>query len=267
MSGIAAAAIGAGGAIIGSGINYFKGKSQIDEGKEIAKKNPFQAQRMPDEVKQATELAQQNFTNGMPGMQYAKQGIQQNAGNAFAAASKGASSSGDILDSANKIQSNANTANQDLAMQAASYKSNALGGYEAALNNQAGWQDKLYQNNQLQPYLRAANTAASLIGAGNINESNAIDSAVTGLTAAGQEYGNFKYGNMLSGQTMGQKKGISDLVPGAQAGFKQLSTSQGGQAGLMNPMNQMPIGTGWNQYGGSGVNTSSLIPMSQYYRG
>lgn len=246
--------ISGGASLIGSGINYFKGKSQVDQANEIAKKNPFIAQRMPGEVTQATNLAAQNYTNGMPGMQYAKQGITQNSGNAFAAASKGASSSGDILDSANKIQSNANTANQELAMQAASYKSNALGGYEAALNNQAGWEDKLYQNNQLQPYLRAANTAAALTGAGNINESNAIDSAVTGLMAAGQEFGNIKYGNQLSGQTMGQKKGLSNITPGWQAE-------------LMNPMNQMPIGTGWNQFGGSDVNMSWLIPMSQYYRG
>jgi hypothetical protein len=193
MSGIAAAAIGVGGSLIGGAFKFFEGQSQKKQADQIARNNPFVPQTMPAEVQLATKLAGQNYTNGMPGQYTARQQIGQNAANAGAIAAKGATSGGDLIDSANKIQLNADNATRDLALQAASYKSNALGGYEAALGNQAGWQDKLYQNNQLQPYLRAANTSAALTGAGSMNEFSGIDEATTGLQAGGQEITNSQY--------------------------------------------------------------------------
>lgn len=193
MSAIAAAAIGVGGSLIGGAFKFFEGQSQKKQANQIAKNNPFVPEVLPAEVQLQTKLAQENYTNGMPGMNTARQQISQNAGNAGAIAAKGATSGADLIDSANKIQLNSDDASRQLALQAASYKSNALGGYEAALGNQAGWQDKLYQNNQLQPYLRAANTSAALTGAGNINEFSGIDTATQGLEAGGQEYTNSQY--------------------------------------------------------------------------
>lgn len=188
MTALASAAVGAGGAIIGGAFKFFEGQSQKKQAAQIAKMNPFIPETMPGAVTQATNLAAQNYTNGMPGQVAAAQGIRQNSGNAYAAASKGATSSGDLLDAANKINAQSLDATRDLAVQAASYKSNALGGYEAALDTQAGWQDKLYKNNTLDPYLRAANTAASLQGAGSLNEAAGIDDAITGIQSGAQEY-------------------------------------------------------------------------------
>lgn len=197
MSAIAAAAIGVGGSLIGGAFKFFEGQSQKKQANQIAKNNPFVPEVLPAEVQLQTKLAQENYTNGMPGMNTARQQISQNAGNAGAIAAKGATSGADLIDSANKIQLNSDDASRQLALQAASYKSNALGGYEAALGNQAGWQDKLYQNNQLQPYLRAANTSAALTGAGNLNEFGGIDTATQGLEAGAQEYTNSKYKNKM----------------------------------------------------------------------
>lgn len=193
MSGIASAAIGVGGSLIGGAFKFFEGQSQKKQAAQIARNNPFVPETLPAEVALSTKLAQENYTNGMPGEYSAKQQIGQNAANAGAVAAKGATSGGDLIDAANKIQLNSDDATRQLALQAASYKSNALGGYEAALGNQAGWQDKLYQNNQLQPYLRAANTAASLQGAGAMNEFSGIDEASQGLQAGAQEYNNSQY--------------------------------------------------------------------------
>jgi len=197
MSGIASAAIGVGGTLIGGAFKFFEGQSQKKQAAQIAKNNPFVPETLPAEVALSTKLAQENYTNGMPGQTAAKQQIGQNAVNAGTIAAKGATSGADILDSANKIQLNSDDATRQLAIQAASYKSNALGGYEAALGNQAGWQDKLYQNNQLQPYLRAANTSAALTGAGNINEASGLDEAATGLEAGAQDYTNSQYKKKL----------------------------------------------------------------------
>lgn len=206
------AAIAGGTALIGDAFKYFKGKSQIDQANQIAKNNPFTPESMPYQVKLATQLAAQNYRNGMPGMSQAQNAINRNAGNAYATANKGASSGGDLLDAANKIQVNSNDASQQLALQAASYKSNALGGYEAALGNEGQWQDKLYQNNQLQPYLRAANTSAALTGAGNVNEFGAIDSALTTVQATGQNIANKNYLKQLN-QTNTGAMDTSQLIP------------------------------------------------------
>ena len=214
MSGVISAVVAGGVALTEGGIKIANGISQKKQAALLAKENPFIAQTMPGAVTQATNLAAQNYTNGMPGMPAAQQGIQQQAGNAYAAASKGASSSGDLLDAANKIGTGAQSAQLQLAQQAASYKSNALGGYAAALGNEAGWQDQLYKNTQLQPYLRAANTAAALQGAGNINEFNGLDTIGSGLETAAGSYSNSQYKNLL----------LKNLNKGNGIGFQPGST-------------------------------------------
>jgi hypothetical protein len=215
MAGIAAATIGAGGAIIGGAFKFFSGQSQKKQAEQIAKNNPFQPEDMPYQVGLSTRLAQDNYLNGMPGFNTAQQQIRQNAGNAGALAAKGATSGGDLIDAANKIQVNSDEATRQLALQASSYKSNALGGYQAALDTQAGWQDKLYKNNQLDPYLRAANQSAALTGAGNINQAAGIDDALTGVTSGLGSYLGDKKASMYnpdgSIKTMGQYKGLDDL--------------------------------------------------------
>lgn len=213
MSALAAAAIGAGGAIIGGAFKFFQGQSQKKQAEQIAKMNPFIPETMPSAVTQATNLAAQNYTNGMPGMVAAEQGIKQNAGNAQSFAAKGATSSGDILDAANKINTQSEDATLKLALQAASYKSNALGGYQAALGTEAGWQDQLYKNNTLQPYLRAANTAASLQGAGSINEAAGVDDAITGIQSGAQEYATMQgKKNLTKGMNTNQLLALSALI-------------------------------------------------------
>lgn len=198
MSALAAAAIGVGGSVIGGAFKFFEGQSQKKQANQIAKNNPFVPEVMPAEVGLQTRLAQENFTNGMPGMNTAQQQIAQNAINAGTISAKGATSGADLIDSANKIQLNSDDATRQLALQAASYKSNALGGYEAALGNQAGWQDKLYERNQAEPYNRAANTSAALTGAGNLNEFGGIDTATQGLGAGAQELNNNKLAIQLA---------------------------------------------------------------------
>lgn len=204
-------AIGLGAGLLNTGIKFFTGNSQKKEAERIAKQNPFVPEEMPTSVKLATNLAAQNYTNGMPGFTQAKNAIDRNTAIAGATAVKGASSGGDILDSANKQAYNANIAQEQLAAQNASYKSNALGEYEGALGQEAGWQDKLYKNNQLEPYLRAANTAAALQGAGSINEFNAADEL--GQTASGvaQNISNNRYRKQLMGMDTNQLLGLSAL--------------------------------------------------------
>lgn len=168
----------AAGAIISGGLGIYKtiqGANQKSQANQLAKNNPFIQEQIPGQIKLATNLAAQNYYNGMPGQTQATNNIRQNGANAYYNGSQAASSGGDLLDLASKINQGQNLATNDLAVKAADYKASALGSYEGALGNEGNWQDKLYQNNTLQPYLRTANTAASLYGAGSQNEFSGLD--------------------------------------------------------------------------------------------
>lgn len=172
MTAIAAAALTS--AAIG-GYEVYQGVKQKSDAKKLASSSILQPEQVPGQVKLATNLAAENYYNGMSGTAAAQQLIKGNGQDAYSKGSQAASSGGDLLDLAAKINQGQDIATNDLALKAANYKSGALGEYEGALGNEAQWQDKLYNNNSLQPFLRTANTAASMYGAGAINEFSGLD--------------------------------------------------------------------------------------------
>jgi len=200
MSALAAAGVAS--ALIG-GYKVYSGEKQKSQANNLAKNNVFQQMQLPGQVPLATNLAAQNYYNGLPGASAAQAAIGNSSQNAFANASQGASSGGDLLDLGSRINQNQNVATNDLALKGAQYKAQALGGYENALNNEADWQSKLYNNNVLQPYLRTANTAASLYGAGSQNMFSGIDD----IGVAGLNYANSRNAQDNGGQSNGQPKG------------------------------------------------------------
>jgi hypothetical protein len=168
----------AAGAIISGGLGVYKaidGANQKADAKRLATNNKFIPETMPGQVKLATNLAAQNYYNGMPGQAQAAAAINSNGANQFYNGSQAASSGGDLLDLASKINVGQNAATNDLSTRSAEYKANALGGYQSALNNEGRYQDKLYENNVLQPYLRTANAASAMYGAGAQNEFSGLD--------------------------------------------------------------------------------------------
>lgn len=168
----------AGAAVVAAGTGVYKavkGANQSAKAERLAKENHFTPEQMPYEVGLGTDLAARNYTNGMPGTGYATDQINRNAASQFYRGSQGATSGGDILDLATRIGYGTNQATNALTNQQAQYKAEALGGYEGALNNQAQWRDRLYQNNTLKPYLRTANLASSMYGAGQQNLYSGLD--------------------------------------------------------------------------------------------
>jgi len=176
----------AGAAVVSAGVGAYKaidGANQKSKAEQLAKQNPFQREQLPYEVSLGTDLAQRNYTNGMPGYGNAINNINRNAATSFYRGSQGATSGGDLLDLATRIGNGTNVANNQLNQQEAEYHQQALGGYESALGNQANWQRQLYNNNDLQPYIRTANLAASMYGAGQQNIYSGLDDI--GSTAIG----------------------------------------------------------------------------------
>lgn len=165
----------------------FGGGSQIDQAKKLDASNKFTAYQTPAQILEATKLAEQEFRNGMPGMSTAVNNLGTSAATAFNNGVQGASSGGDVLDLATKVQMGQNEGVKGLNREALDFRTNALGNYTGALQNEAQYADKAYQINQLDPYLRKANLAASLYGAGKTNQFSGLDSlstsALAGITA------------------------------------------------------------------------------------
>lgn len=192
----------AGAAVVTAGLGAYKaidGANQKSKANQLAKNNIFTPEEMPYEVGLGTDLAARNYTNGMPGTSNARNDINRNAATSFYRGSQGATSGGDILDLATRIGQGSNAATNQLGAQEAQYKSGALGEYEGALGNQAQWRDRLYKNNVLQPYMRTANLAASMYGAGQQNMYSGLDDI--GSAAVG--YAKGSAGNDKSTPTSG----------------------------------------------------------------
>lgn len=209
--------------------NWFGGRKQIKQAEEIAANNTLSPYTTPQEILAGTSLAEQNYLNGMPGSNQAINNINRNASGAYGTATQAATSSGDLLDSISKIGSGVNDATNQLAAQEAQYKAGALGNYIGALGTQAGYRDKEYQMNEYEPYIRKANTAAALYGAGKTNQASALDGLTTAAMAGMSAFNG--RGNM---PTMGEALGQQNLSP----------------LGYVRPT----------------LNTSMLIPSSQFYK-
>ncbi len=170
----------------------FGGGSQVRQAKQIEANNRFTPYQTPQEIMQATQLAEREFTNGMPGMSSAVNRIGASGANAFNRGVQGATSGADVLDLVTKTQFNEDQAMNNLNQEALGFRTNALGNYVGALNNQAGYRDKEYQINYLEPYQRKANLAASLYGAGKTNQFGGLDSLATSALAGLTAYQNSK---------------------------------------------------------------------------
>lgn len=222
----------AGAAVVTAGVGVYKavkGANQSAKAERLAKSNIFTPEEMPYEVGLGTDLAARNYTNGMPGTANARNDINHNAASSFYRGSQGATSGGDILDLATRIGQGSNTAMNQLNAQEVQYKSSALGEYEGALGNQANWRAKLYQNNTLQPYLRTANLAASMYGAGQHNLYSGIDEV--GSAAVGYAKGSGGFGGGTTAATPQTGANSANWNPGSfgwQNNAPALSASGGG---------------------------------------
>lgn len=228
----------AGAAVVTAGLGAYKaidGANQKSKANQLAKNNIFTPEEMPAEVGLGTSLAARNYTNGMPGTADAVNNINRNAASQFYRGSQGATSGGDILDLATRIGQGSNAATNQLGAQQAQYKAGALGQYEGALNNQAQWQSKLYNNNVLQPYMRTANLASSMYGAGQQNMYSGLDDIGSAAVGAAKQY------SVGSGTTK-----QSDFAN--RANNPVLSAGGGSDSGMG--------GAGFNPYGQNG----SLYP-------
>lgn len=158
---------------------FFKGRQQIRQANAI---NPIQPnfQMNTAMIDNARILGERSNNYTMPGYNLALDNINQNASSQFNNGVQGASSGGDVLDLANKINYGTNNSLNQLEGQNAQGADNALQQYLQA-NSMAG--NELVRKNQydLDQYQRKLNEKAALLQAGNQNSFSAGDNVADGL--------------------------------------------------------------------------------------
>jgi len=133
---------------------------------------------IPNEVMQNQKQAELNARQGLPSEQY-QQGMQNIARQQNTALQRASDRRGGLLAVAGTQQmGNDASLNLDVANANARLKNqNTLYG----INNQvAGYKDKAFQINQMQPYEQDRSYALGLLGAGNQNLTGGIDKLASG---------------------------------------------------------------------------------------
>lgn len=166
---IAGAALG----LVPAAFKFFSGRKQIKQGRAINAINPgFQ---MNTGVIDNARILQDRYTNyQMPGYGQAMNNLQTNFANAYSQGVQGASSGGDVLDLATRLAYGQNQATNNLAMQTAQGRDNALNQYLNA--NVAAGQEYVNKNiYDRQEYEKRLAEKAALMQSGNENIYGALD--------------------------------------------------------------------------------------------
>lgn len=205
-------AVSAGVAAVSAGYSIYSGEKQKSEAKKLAASNKKVDYEVPAQVKTATQLAERQFLNGMPGMERANENISNTSANAFAQAAAASTSSNDLLDSISRIQQLDQIGRNELALQGMDYKLKAADAYQTALTREAEFEDKKYQLNEYEPYMNKANAASAMYGAGQINTANGITGLSNTLMGLGNNLSTRKAQDAFG--TTGFK-----VLPGAEIGL------------------------------------------------
>lgn len=176
--------------LVGGAIKGIAGLFQKHKGNKILANNPRPNYDIPQEVFQNKGIAEQLSANGLPSTQYAQ--AQQNIQRQQAGAIQAAQTRRGGLGLIGNIQQRTNDATLGLDATNAKMRVANMQGLMNANSKLAGYRDKAFDINKMQPYIQNYNYAMGLKGAGNANIMSGID---TGLSAfAGGGFGGGLFG-------------------------------------------------------------------------
>ncbi len=164
------------GTAIFSGLRSAKQKREADK---LARQNQFPEQQVPDAVKEAEQMAQNNAQFGLGATQY-QQGQRTIARNA-ATAMGGARDRGSALQAIPYIQQQSNDAGLNLDVADNNARMNKQGQLMNQKNLVGQYQNNAWDWNKRQKYIQQAAAVRGLLGASRENMNTALD---RGLGAA-----------------------------------------------------------------------------------
>lgn len=184
-----AALIGGGAKLLSGIVGGIFGLGQKRKAKKLLAANPRPTYDIPQEAFQNKGIAEQLSASGLPSTQYAQ--AQQNIQRQQAGALQAAQTRRGGLGLIGNIQQRTNDATLGLDATNAKMRVQNMQGLMNANTQLAGYRDKAFNINKLQPYQENTAYARSLQAAGTQNLMGGIDSAIGGF-ATGLGGGNFK---------------------------------------------------------------------------
>lgn len=160
---------------VSSGVQGLLGMGQLIGGSSMRPKRP--TYQIPKEISNMLALRQMNLRGRMAGASYAEQNILQSQANTVGRYQNIANNPNAILAGVSASQGQANRGFQGLAVTEAQDYQRRLGGLEGAQRTMAGYRDRAFDINEMQPFQDEARTKAALIGAGLRNTTGGVQGA------------------------------------------------------------------------------------------
>lgn len=217
------AALGIAGTAAGIGQSLFRlgtGIGQLTSARKYRMERP--EYEIPQEIEQQLGLRQQLLNARMPGARAAERNIQEAQAQSMYGAQQAGSDSASLLAAAAGSQGTSNRSLRDLQIREAQDYERRVQGLERAQGVMAGYRDKEFQINQMDPYQEASATRSALIEGGIQNISSAL-----GDTSA-------RLGKMYEAEQM---SGLYSNLFGLGAGQSAQGTVSAMNTGLMNAFN------------------------------
>lgn len=212
------AIIGAGVAVGGAALSYGMAAHQKNQAKRILGGLQYPNEAVPQGAIENQDAARERANLGLPSQQYnqAMQSIQrqQNAALYSTQNLRGG------LSTIAKTQLGTSDAQAKLDAQNAQARVMNQNNLQGINNQMASWQNKIWDNNTKQKYITNYNYAMGLLGVGNQNQSNAINSAVAGVGR-----GAAMYGNHLNGTTNNLGDSVNVYTGGTDIAMRPLGNS------------------------------------------
>ncbi len=238
-----ALAIGAGAAVLGTGLNLYKGLHQEHQANQIEKGLKDPVYNIPSEFYQNREIARQMAQTGLPQQQYNNQvnNIDQNQAGAIAAENNSANPGAAIASTLRA--SNAAKANLDASD--AEARNNNQRYFLQENKDLAGQELAKQQSDVFDKYTRNFNMMQAYRGAGQQN----VNNVVNGLTQVGLSGLNYAANN---GGSSTPSSPATQQTFGDVNGTQPLSATSVGMNGNLTPYTAP--NTNFNPYGANGVN-------------
>lgn len=152
---------------------------------------------IPDTANEELAMSRMMANGRMPGINYAKMRLDQNAASAGYRMNRAASNPNQILAGAAAIQANSDVAERGLMESEANDQYRRLANLSRSLRMMSEYKDKEFQLNKMEPFQDKARTKAALVQGGLLNLFGGVGESMGGLMA----------GKMMQGPQAGAQPG------------------------------------------------------------
>ncbi len=193
--------------LILSGAKAGFGALQAHKGNKLAKQAVRPSYQIPSAVNQYLANAQTMAQNQrLPGQSAIEENISGSTAQGVRAAQESANNPAALMATIAALNANQNNALTDVGVKGAEMQQNNQMNLQGALQNYAGYQDKAFDINQMQPYQQKAAAATALKGAGIQNIWGGVENAGgTLMNMSAQNADKKKYEAMIQAFLSSQK--------------------------------------------------------------